>query len=259
MSLSRRGFMTSVGTGAGHRTALNLAARGREAMVGENWPYSAEAALAGADDNEIRISSNENPLGPGPAAIAAMTGQFPQAGRYCFNSNPGIGDLMGTIAKKWGVKPENVTVGAGSGELLTNAVRAWTSASKPLITGQCSYESPYRTAEKIGTPVKYLPMTADMKLDLDAMAASATGAGLVFICNPNNPTATAQGLQAITALVAKVRKASPGTAILIDEAYYDYVTDPAYKTAVGLAMENPNVFITRTFSKAYGMAGLRMG
>ena len=260
MSLSRRGFIRSVGgREAGHRTAVMLAARGREAMVGENWPYTTEAAAVPPGDNEIRISSNENPLGPGQAAIDAMTGQFPQAGRYSFNSKPGIGDLMGTIAQKWGVKPENVTVGAGSGELLRNGVRAWTSAAKPLVTGQCSYESPFRTAEQIGTPVKYLPMTADLKLDLEAMAAAATGAGLVFICNPNNPTATANGIQAVSDLVGKIRKASPDTAILIDEAYYDYVTDPSYKTAVPLAMENPNVFVTRTFSKAYGMAGLRMG
>ncbi len=260
MSLSRRGFIRSVGMrGAGAWSGASIAARGREAMIGENRPYSAGMALVPPAANEIRISSNENPLGPGQAALDAMTAQFSQAGRYSFNSKPGIGDLMGAIAKKWGVKSENVTVGAGSGELLRNAVRAFTSSTKPLVTGHPSFESPYRTAEQIGTPVKYVPLTSDLKLDLDAMATAAPGAGMVFVCNPNNPTATAHGLQRITDFVAKVRKSSPDTVILLDEAYYDYVTDPSYKTGVPFAMETPNVFVARTFSKAYGMAGLRLG
>jgi histidinol-phosphate aminotransferase len=91
------------------------------------------------------------------------------------------------------------------------------------------------------------------------MAAVSSGAGLMFVCNPNNPTATAHPLNLITEFVSKVRRASPDTAILIDEAYADYATDPGYKTAIPLAMETPNVFVCRTFSKAYGMAGLRLG
>jgi histidinol-phosphate aminotransferase len=258
MSLSRRGFFRSVGVrGAGPVSGAAIAARGREAMIGENLSYGAAMQAAPAD--LIRISSNENPLGPGAAALAAMTAQFPQGGRYAFNSKPGIGEFVGTIGKKFMVKPENVTVGAGSGELLRNAVRAFTSATRPLVTGACSYESPFRTAEQIGTPVKYVRMTSDLKLDLDAMAAEASGAGMMFICNPNNPTATAHPLSLITDFVGKVRRASPDTAILIDEAYADYATDPGYKTAIPLAMETPNVFVCRTFSKAYGMAGLRLG
>ena len=91
------------------------------------------------------------------------------------------------------------------------------------------------------------------------MAAAVKGAGLVFVNNPNNPTATVHGAPAIADFVERVRAESPDTVILIDEAYHDYVTDPAYRTAVPLAMETPNVFVARTFSKAYGMAGLRIG
>jgi histidinol-phosphate aminotransferase len=243
--------------GAGPVSGAAIAARGREAMIGENLSYGAGMQAVAA--NVIRISSNENPLGPGAAALAAMTAQFPQGGRYAFNSKPGLGEFVATVGRKWNVKAENVTVGAGSGELLRNAVRAFTSSSRPLVTGRCSYESPFRTAEQIGTPVKYVQMTPDLKLDLDAMAAEAGGAGMMFICNPNNPTATAHSLALITDFVGKVRRASPDTAILIDEAYADYATDPGYKTAIPLAMENPKVFVCRTFSKAYGMAGLRMG
>ena len=257
MSLSRRGFIRSVGMrGASPGSGAWIAARGREAMVGEAAAGRQRPAWT---SKGIRINGNENPLGPGPAALDAITAQFSQAGRYTFNSKPGIGDLIGTISKKWGVQSENVTVGAGSGELLRNAVRAFTSSTRPLVTAQPSFESPFVTANQIGTPVKYVPLTPDLKLDLDAMAAAAPGAGLIFVCNPNNPTATAHGLQTITDFVAKVRKSAPDTAILLDEAYYDYVTDPSYKTGVLLAMETPNLFVTRTFSKAYGMAGLRMG
>jgi histidinol-phosphate aminotransferase len=90
-------------------------------------------------------------------------------------------------------------------------------------------------------------------------AASKGGAGLVFFNNPNNPTATVHGATTVTDMVERIRKASPDTVILIDEAYHDYVTDPSYQSAVPLALEVPNVFVTRTFSKAYGMSGMREG
>jgi histidinol-phosphate aminotransferase len=91
------------------------------------------------------------------------------------------------------------------------------------------------------------------------MAQAARWAGLVFLCNPNNPTSTVHPARAVTEFVTRVRKESPDTAVLIDEAYHDYVTDPSYSTAVPLALEHPNVFVTRTLSKAYGMAGMRVG
>jgi histidinol-phosphate aminotransferase len=89
--------------------------------------------------------------------------------------------------------------------------------------------------------------------------AAVKGAGLVYFNNPNNPTATVHGEKTVTDMVERIRKASPETVILIDEAYHDYVTDPSYKTAVPLALSTPNVIVARTFSKAYGMAGMRIG
>jgi histidinol-phosphate aminotransferase len=91
------------------------------------------------------------------------------------------------------------------------------------------------------------------------IAAAVKGAGLVFFNNPNNPTATVHGAKTVTDMVERIRKASPDTVILIDEAYHDYVTDPSYQTAVPLALATPNVLVARTFSKAYGMAGMRIG
>jgi histidinol-phosphate aminotransferase len=97
------------------------------------------------------------------------------------------------------------------------------------------------------------------RLDLEGMIATVRGAGLVFLNNPNNPTATVHGIKVVADFVERVRRISPDTVILIDEAYHDYVTDPAYETAVPLALATPNVFVARTFSKAYGMAGMRIG
>src|SRR5262249_55454681 len=144
-------------------------------------------------------------------------------------------------------------------ELLRNAVRYFTSSSRHLITASPSYEQPERIAEQIGTPVKRVPLDKNGRLDLEKMADVARWGGLVYICNPNNPTATVLGSKAVSDFVARLRKESPETAILIDEAYHDYVTEPAYATALPLALEHPNVLVARTLSKAYGMAGLRIG
>ena len=99
-----------------------------------------------------------------------------------------------------------------------------------------------------------------LRLDVEAMTAAASqGAGLVFFNNPNNPTATVHGAATVTDMVERIRKTSPKTVILIDEAYHEYVTDPSYATAMPLALSTPNVLVARTFSKAYGMAGMRIG
>ena len=258
MSLSRRGFITRLAPGRDAHAAALIAARGREALVAESL-YNEVGELVPPAGKEIRISSNENPLGPGQHALDAITGKFPEAGRYPFNSTPNEGALVGAVAQKFGVKNENVVMGAGSGEILTNAVRAFTSASRPLVTAWPSFENPHTTAEKIGTPIKEIPLDAQLRIDIPKMVAAVKGAGLVFFCNPNNPTATVHGATAVADFVKEVRQQSPDTVILLDEAYHDYVTDSSYKTGIELAMSTPNVFVARTFSKAYGMAGLRIG
>jgi histidinol-phosphate aminotransferase len=258
MSLSRRGFITRLAPGRDAHAAAFIAARGREALVAESL-YSEAGELVPPTGKEVRISSNENPLGPGQHALDAITGKFPEAGRYPFNSTPNEGALVGAVAQKFGVKPENIVMGAGSGEILTNAVRAFTGANKPLVTAWPSFEAPHTTAEKIGSPITEVPLDDKLRIDIPKMLAKVQGAGLVFFCNPNNPTATVHGATAVADFVKAVRQQSPDTVILIDEAYHDYVTDPSYKSAIDLAMSTPNVFVARTFSKAYGMAGLRIG
>src|SRR6185295_14306358 len=114
-------------------------------------------------------------------------------------------------------------------------------------------------AKFIGTPVTDVAVDASLGADLDALAKASRGAGLVYLCNPNNPTATVHTKQDVVAFIKAVNAASPQTTILVDEAYFEYVDLPGYGTVIPMAIENPRVIVARTFSKVYGMAGLRLG
>lgn len=268
MSVTRRGLLTMFGTAGagpwgGAADGLALAARGLEAETAEAWqaggrrggPQTAAAEQAPA----IKLSSNENPMGPGKAVLDAIVGQFGEAGRYPFNSTPGEGKLIETIAALHKVKTNNVVLGAGSQEILKSAVWAFTNPARHLVTASPTFENATNVARRMGHPVVEFNVDSQFRIDLEAMLTAVRGAGLVFVNNPNNPTATVHGGKAIADFVERVRRISPDTVILIDEAYHEYVTDPAYETAIPLAMATPNVFVARTFSKAHGMAGMRIG
>jgi len=254
MPVSRRSFLGAISPGTAAHSPAFVAARGREAFTAAGVAAPRPRAAAA-----ILLDSNENPLGPGATAMEALTRAFVDAGRYPTNARPSMGELREAIARRVSVKPENVSMGAGSWELLRIAVRLYTSSSRPLVTGAPTFEQPEKMAEQLGVGVRRVPVDKDGRLDLEAMAQAARWAGLVFLCNPNNPTSTVLPARAVADFVARVAQESPDTAILIDEAYHDYVTDPGYATAVPLALEHPNVFVTRTLSKAYGMAGMRVG
>ena len=261
MLRSRRGLFDVLAGGiSGGGSAALLAARGHEAYVAElqTQGRNARPPLPPGVD-EIRLSSNENPLGPGRRVLDSIVKKFPEAGRYPFNSTPADRDLVAAIATLHKVKPENVVLGAGSQEILKNAVRAFTNEVKGLVTALPSFENPTSTAKRLGHSVKEVPVDSAFRLDVDGMLAATPGAGLVFFNNPNNPTATVHGAKTVTDFVAGVRKSAPGAVVLIDEAYHEYVTDPAYATAIPLTLDTPNVLVARTFSKAYGMAGMRIG
>jgi len=261
MPVSRRGFLRIVGPReATPVSGAFLSARGLEAHLAEAQTQGRRARpLLPPGVEEIRISSNENPLGPGRAALDAILRKFPEAGRYPFNSTPSETDLVAAIAAKHKVKPENVVVGAGSQELLKNAVRVFTAPGRGLITASPSFENCVSTAKRLNHPITEVLVDSAFRLDLGPMLTASEGGGLVFLNNPNNPTATVHSIKAVTEFVEGLQRTSPGTAVLIDEAYHDYVTDPSYESAIPLALELPNVFVTRTFSKAYGMAGMRVG
>ncbi len=265
MSVSRRGFLQGLGSGRTARASAFLAARGHEEHVAELMQQGARQGdramrpSAPPGMEAIRISSNENPLGPGTAVIDAILGKFPEANRYPFNSTPLDADLEILIAKLNNAKRENVVLGVGSQEILRNAIRVFMSPTKHLAQATPTFENCGGVARQLGYPVKNAAVDAKMKTDLAAILPLAKGAGLVYICNPNNPTSTIVGSKELTDFVNEVRKSSPATAILIDEAYYDYITDSSYTTLIPLALQTPNVIVARTFSKAYGMAGVRVG
>ena len=254
MSLTRRDFAQTVGLGtAGILSSSFIIGRGLEAAE-----FEPELAQMPYDDGFIRISSNENARGPGSSVIQAVHNTISfRAGRGYPPDH--TNDLVATIAEKHDVEADNVVVGTGSGAILAGAVRTFCSATKGLVTGAPSYGTPDRTAREIGAPVQMIPVDGSLALDIDAMAEAATGAGMVFFCNPNNPTGTVHTATAVEAFVRRVKRASPDTKILIDEAYIDYASGSAVKTAAPLTQEFPGVFITRSFSKAHGMAGLRVG
>ena len=261
MLRTRRAFFDVLGGSFDYTdTAAMFAARGHEAYVAELQAQGRNARPPLPPGvTEIRISSNENPLGPGKKVLDAITKKFPEAGRYPFNSTPADRNLVEMIAARHKCKPENVTLGAGSQEILKNAVRAFTSPTKALVTALPTFENPTGLAKRLKHPVKEPKVDSSYRLDVDAMLAAAPGAGLVFFNNPNNPTATIHPAKTVNDFVAGVRKATPEAVILIDEAYHEYVTDPQYSTAIPLALQTPNVLVARTFSKAYGMAGMRIG
>src|SRR5919204_1460647 len=266
MSVSRRGFLQGLGVGRTSHAAVIMAARGHEEMMAEAMQQGRQGAArmrpsAPPGVEAIRISSNENPLGPGKAAIDAILGKFPEANRYPFNSTPLDADLEILIARLNQAKRENVVLGVGSQELLKNAARVFLSPTKHLVIPSPTYGDPAGFAQnQLKVPVKTAPVDPKtLKTDLSALLPLVKGAGLVYICNPNNPTATINTAQEIKDFVAEVRKTSPTTAILIDEAYCDYVTDPSFSTAFPIALSTPGVVVARTMSKAYGMAGVRIG
>jgi len=256
MALTRRGFVQSAGIGAAGAFAHAwIGARGRENAL---WS-AVEPTLQAVESGLIVLASNENPLGPGVRVFNAVKAAFGEGGRAPGRYSNAGRDLIDAIAKKQGVKPENVVLGCGSTQILRSATQLFTAKDKPLVGTIPTYEECAGYAEIIGHPVRSIALDPDFKIDLDKFADAAKGAGLVFLCNPNNPTATYVGARATREYFARVNRESPETTILIDEAYFDYVTDPDHDTHIPIAVENPRIIVARTFSKAYGMAGLRMG
>src|SRR5579872_4210625 len=233
MSVSRRGFLQGLRLDSHAHAASFLAARGHE----EEVAYAQQGGRQGRTRPQlppgveaIRISSNENPLGPGKTAIDAILGKFPEANRYPFNSSPLDADLEILIAKLNNAKRENVVLGVGSQELLKNAARVFLSPTRHLVIPSPTYGDPAGFAQNnLKVVVKSAPVDPKtLKTNLSALLPLVKGAGMVYICNPNNPTATINSAAEIKDFVAEVRKISPTTAVLLDEAYCDYVSDKGF-------------------------------
>ena len=267
MRVSRRSFLKSASAGGVGALAVPLiAARGSEACREDvalpgtggvpEFAADARAALRRRVASPIRLDSNENPNGPGAHVLDAVRGMFGESPRY-----PDVTtlDLQRAIAAHHRIPPEQVLVGCGSGEVLRMASYAFTGAGRALVTGAPSFEDPTRHSQMMNAEIRAVPVDARLALDLDGMLGQVAGAGLVFLCNPNNPTGTVHGAAAVREFITRVHRASPDCVVLVDEAYHEYVDDPSYASMIPEAIENPRVVVVRTFSKVYGMAGLRAG
>ena len=249
MTLSRRGFLGTLGAGAAAATVLS-------ALPIESFAAATlDARQAGMDEPVVILSANENAYGmfPSAAAVAAEALRF--ANRYPFRAQD---ELQQKIAAYNKVSAKQVLIGNGSSEVLAMATRAFTGPGRKLIASVPTFEQPGRYARDHGAQVVEIPLTATYAHDLEAMLArTGNDTGLIYICNPNNPTASLTPRRDIEAFVAKL---PANTYVLIDEAYHHFATEsPDYVSFIEKPLDDPRVIVARTFSKVYGMAGLRLG
>lgn len=238
-STSRRSFLS-----------WSAAASAAVAMRIVTEPMLARARVHNPPAGAVMIDANENPLGPCAPAREAITAITPQGGRY----SDGLTDeLVNTIAHMEGLKPDYVRVYPGSSEPLHHTVCAYTSSSRSYVTADPGYEAGMFAAGAVGARVVKVPLTKAYAHDVKAMLAAAPDAGVFYVCTPNNPTGTLTSHANIEYLVENKPKSS---IVLVDEAYIHFSDGTS---AVDLVKADKDVILLRTFSKIYGMAGLRCG
>jgi histidinol-phosphate aminotransferase len=236
------------------RSFLHLSASASAAAA---FPIFTEPMLAAAaaahrpfSKDAVMIDSNENPLGPTQAARDAISEIIPQGGRYSDNLTD---DLIHTFAQIEDLNPDYIHAFPGSSNPLHYSVRAFTSPQKSYATADPGYEAGMHAAEGVGARVVRVPLAKDYSHDVRAMIAAASDAGLFYVCTPNNPTGTLTSHSDIEYLVDKK---PAGSVVMVDEAYIHFSTAPS---ALDLVKAGKDVIVLRTFSKIYGMAGLRCG
>ncbi|MBX7185376.1 MAG: aminotransferase class I/II-fold pyridoxal phosphate-dependent enzyme [Vicinamibacteria bacterium] len=246
MALSRRRFVESLGAA----TATMLGGR-LEAASQAPRPYVPPPP----DPLAIRLDSNENPEAPSSAVSKAVVEALAQGNRYPRNAF----DLAEALAKTHGVTRDNIFLGAGSGELLKAAVPAFVDAKRHLVSPVPTFNTCLTVARSLELPVREVPIDSRMLLDLAGIEAASAGAGLLYLCNPNNPTATLLPTKDIEGLLDRLAQRSPETVVILDEAYAHFVGTAEYRSLATRAASDPRLLVFRTFSKVYGLAGLRMG
>lgn len=199
----------------------------------------------------VLLNANENPYGPSPAAVAAMRDAFGASSRY---PDAQVDALAADIAKLHGLSSNEVILGAGSSEVLKLVAAAYSSPTRSVVMADPTFESIGHYGKAAGADVVKVPLDAAYAHDLGKMAPA--NAGVVYICNPNNPTASITPKAALHAFLDSV---PPSTIVLVDEAYHHYTQSSEYESVVPLVKSKPNLVVARTFSKIYGMAGLRCG
>ena len=244
LPLSRRDFARLLGAGA-----AAVVVRPRFSFAKSTQSAATSLAEAGI----VRLSANENPYGPSPKAFQAITDSFALACRYPDEHN---NVLIDKLAKLNGVNHDQVLLGDGSGEILKLCAETFTGPQNgKLVAADPTFEAILNNASANGAEVVKVPLTSSFQHDLPKMRDSAK-AGLIYVCNPNNPTAS---ITLKTELRDFIATAPSQTMILVDEAYFHYADSPDYESVIALVKDHPNLIVSRTFSKIYGMAGLRCG
>lgn len=225
--------------------------------AGAALPFYNEAAMAQLSmigrlpEGAVKINANENPLGPCKEAAQAIYDVVQKGGRYMYEETF---SFASTLAEQEGVKPDYVMPFGGSSDPLHRSVLAYTSPTKSFVMAEPGYEAGQRAATFIGAPVHRVPLTKENRHDVKAMAKADPEAGVIYVCNPNNPTGTITSKEDIEWLVANK---PAGSIVVVDEAYI-HLSHSASPSSY-LVAQDKDVIILRTFSKLYGMAGLRAG
>jgi len=243
-TLDRRQFTAALGAGLGATLFPPPAA-----AFAHTAPSASPTPAA-----PIGLDSNENPYGPSPNALAAMTRSQARASRY---PDALEAEVAKALAALHGVAPGQIVLGCGSGEILKMADSAFLAPDRKVVVAVPSFEAVLEYAKVTKAEPVQVPLTADFRHDLAKMAGACDArTGLVYICNPNNPTGTIVTAEEMRAFMGRVPRSAT---VLLDEAYHHFVEDPRYQSGVGWLATAPNLVVVRTFSKIYGMAGMRLG
>jgi len=239
--LSRRKFAQLLGAGAA------------AALVRPEFSFAKQSEHNTATGQVVRLSANENAYGPSPKALKAMTDSFGIACRYPDEHNNVLIDKLATLN---GVNRDQILLGDGSSEILKLCAETFSGKEGgSLVAADPTFEAILQQAKVNGAEVVKVPLTSTYGHDLPRMLSSAK-AGLIYICNPNNPTASITPKDELRDFIAKM---PPETMVLADEAYFHFADSPDYESVIPLVKDYPNLLVARTFSKIYGMAGLRCG
>jgi len=247
---SRRSFLRTAGLTA---AAMPIMTEGRLAWAAQQQTQTRRQRPV-ADPNgapPVMINANENPLGPCKSALAAIDASALTGGRY--DANGGLDKLTALLSQQMSVPEDHIAVYAGSSEPLHFTVLAFSSDSKPYVTADPSYEAGMWAAQAAGAKVSKWPLTETYAHDVKAMVAASPTAGVIYICNPNNPTGTLTPKEDI---VWAAKNKPAGSVLLVDEAYIHLSEAPS---CIDLVQQGQDVIVLRTFSKVYGMAGIRCG
>jgi histidinol-phosphate aminotransferase len=245
IALSRRSLLGAASAG----TAFALGTSPSLAIA-----KTPEKPLFGPAPGIAWLTYNENPYGPSPRAIQAMA---EAASKGCYYADDANDRLRAMVAERFGLTADHAVIGNGSQEVLSAAALEW-SRHGPIVCPELMFDEPLQVAKRHGAEFIQVPLRPDMGVDLDAMAgaAAASKASMVYLCNPNNPTAMLADSQALRALSARL---PAQTTLLVDEAYNELTDQPRQNSLVDLVPAGRNVIVSRTFSKIYGLAGLRIG